>query len=174
MMVEGFLKLKRTDLAQSQLDKMRDISDEAIPTHLAEAAIALSNAQRRYQDAFYVYQELIETYGATPSLLVRQAISYMQMGKFSDAASLLSDSLGKVSPCLEICMVYFKLIAFLIQAPEDQDTLSNLILCNYHRGLVDVEDYLSKLSEINPQYPLIQDIKSKELLFDELNAKLSS
>lgn len=96
-MVECFLKLNRVDLAQASLNKMKDQAEDAVSTQLAEAWISLYAGGDKSQDAFYIYQELIETFGMTSRLLVGQAISYINMAKFQEAEALLLDALKKVS-----------------------------------------------------------------------------
>ena len=49
------------------------------------------------QDAYYIFQELIDKYSSTTTLLNAQATCYMRMGKFEDADSSLQEALDRVS-----------------------------------------------------------------------------
>lgn len=60
----------------------------------------------------YIYEELIDKYGATLLLLNGIAVAKMQLGLFEEAETSLQDSLAK--------------------NPSDPDALANLIVVSHH------------------------------------------
>ena len=80
LLAQCLLRLNRVDLAERQvLSAMKQLAgdfDIDLPIiQITEASIMVSKGREGYQDAFYIYQELLETFGMTSKLLTCQAVT---------------------------------------------------------------------------------------------------
>jgi coatomer subunit epsilon len=154
LLVDIMLRMNRVDLALFYVDKMKELSEDSVSTQLAEAWLAIYSSGSKYQDAFYIFQELMETFGPTSKLINGQAVSYMSMQKFADAESLLMDALKR--------------------SPEDPDILANLITCLRHLGRAEKLSLATEtLKKAAPKHPVWSELSSKVSLFDDLNQKFA-
>lgn len=69
------------------------------------------------QDAYYIYQEIVDKYGSTPLLLNAQAVTFIGQGKHEEAEAALQEALDK--------------------DPNNPDTLINSIVLSRHTGKSD-------------------------------------
>jgi coatomer subunit epsilon len=66
----------------------------------------------KVQEAAYIYDELIDKYGASPSLLNGLAVAKMHQNEWDEAEASLKEAITK--------------------SPSDPDTLANIITVSYH------------------------------------------
>ena len=66
------------------------------------------------QEAYYIYQEMIDKMGGTSVLLNGQAVTFLAQGKYSEAEAALNEAMEK--------------------DPNNADTLVNMIVLSQHQG----------------------------------------
>jgi tetratricopeptide (TPR) repeat protein len=107
--VQCYLALNRMDLAQRTLQVMQREDDDSALTQLCTAWLHMAQGGAKYQEAVYIFQELMDNYGATVSLLNGIGVANMHLGNLEEAQGSLTEALGMDATC-----------------PE---TLANLVVC---------------------------------------------
>jgi coatomer protein complex subunit epsilon len=102
--------LDRIDLAQAQLDLLRQADEDAVLTSLGAVHVALAGGSSTATDAAHYLNSLSEQYGPSPLLLNLSACANCMTGEYEEAEAKLLD-----------CKREF-------QQPN-ADTLINLIVC---------------------------------------------
>lgn len=90
--IQCLLKINRVDLAVKELKKMQEIDEDSTISQLALSWVNMAAGKDKLKDAFYIYQELIDKYGATNFLLVSQSTCLIQQQKYEEAEKLLQDA----------------------------------------------------------------------------------
>ena len=74
---------------------MMEKDEDATITQLAMAWTNLALGGDKIQEAYYIYQEMIDKLGSTSTLLNGQAVTFLAQGKYSEAEAALNEAMEK-------------------------------------------------------------------------------
>ncbi|RKF56279.1 Coatomer subunit epsilon [Erysiphe neolycopersici] len=154
LIVQIRLQQNRTDLALEEVSAAKKWAQDNLLVNLAESWVGLRIGGEKYQQAYYVFEELAQSPSTSSSQsLVAQAISEIHLGRLDEAEAALQQVLTK-----------------------DKDNILaivNSIVLNTIFGK-DASQLAHQLEVIAPDHIFLQDIKEKDELFDKAALKYSA
>lgn len=150
LMMQTYIKMERLDAARKELKTLQEKDDDATVTQLAQAWTHIATGGEKLQDAYYIFQELLDKNTSTASLLNGQAVCFLGQEKYEEAEAALQEALEK--------------------DPNNPDTLINLMVLA-HRTAKQQEVaslYLAQLRDEHKTHKFVQDISNKEEEFTRL------
>ncbi|CAK7218884.1 hypothetical protein SEUCBS140593_003705 [Sporothrix eucalyptigena] len=151
LIVQIYLQQNRNDLALKEVDGARRWAQDSLLVNLAESWVGLRLGGERYQQAFYVFEELAQA-PASSSVrsLIAQAVSELHLGRTEEAQAALEQAVKA--------------------DPEAADVAANLIVLAIITGKGATEA-TTNLHNLDAQHPLLVDLEEKSGLFDKAAAK---
>ncbi|RDA93672.1 hypothetical protein CP533_4903 [Ophiocordyceps camponoti-saundersi (nom. inval.)] len=153
LIVQIQLQQNRSDLALKEATAARRWAQDSLLVNLAESWVGLRLGGEKYQQAFYVYEELAQA-PATASIrsLVSQAVCELHLGRLEEAQVALEQALKK--------------------DPEYVEAIANMLVLKTISGS-DPSELAASLRKAGPDHALVVDLKEKSELFDKVAAKYS-
>ncbi|KAH8687998.1 coatomer epsilon subunit-domain-containing protein [Tricladium varicosporioides] len=154
LIVQIHLQQNRTDLAIKEVQAARRWAQDSLLVNLAESWVGMRVGGEKYQQAFYVFEELAQA-PATSSTqsLVSQAVAEIHLGRLEEAEAALEQALAK--------------------EPKSAHIIANSIVLNVISGK-DTKDLINSLSTVAPDHHFLQDLQEKSDLFDKAATKYSA
>lgn len=155
MRLQTLLVLNRPDLARKELKALQEKDEDATVTQLAQAWTNMATGGDKIQEAYYIYQEMIDKLGGTALLLNGQAVTFLAQGKYAEAETALQEAIEK--------------------DPNNPETLVNMIVLAQHQGKQPevCSRYLSQLKDLEPSHSFLLKLEQKEADFARMVAQYS-
>ncbi|PMB72933.1 Coatomer subunit epsilon-1 [Beauveria bassiana] len=154
LIVQIHLQQNRTDLAVKEVTAARRWAQDSLLVNLAESWVGLRAGGEKYQQAFYVFEELAQA-PATSSIssLVSQAVCELHLGRLEEAQAALDQAIQK--------------------APESADAIANLLVLKVVSG-ANSDELTENLKKVAPKHQLLVDLEEKSATFDAAATKYSA
>ncbi|TGO87386.1 hypothetical protein BPOR_0230g00130 [Botrytis porri] len=153
LIVQIHLEQNRTDLAIKEVQQARRWAQDSLLVNLAESWVGLRVGGEKYQQAFYVFEELAQAPSTSSTQsLVAQAIAEIHLGRLEEAEAALEQAFSK--------------------DPRNAEALANKVVLNTISGK-DTSDLLSSLGSVSPEHAFLKDLEEKSSLFDKAATKYS-
>ncbi|KAI1495156.1 coatomer epsilon subunit-domain-containing protein [Biscogniauxia mediterranea] len=147
------LQQHRTDLALKEVAGARKWAQDSLLVNLAESWVGLRLGGEKYQQAFYVFEELAQAPSTSSILsLVSQAVCELHLGRVEEAQSALEQAVQK--------------------QPDYAEAIANLLVLTVVVGK-DPTELTNSLKKVSPQHPFLTDLEEKSDLFDKAATKFS-
>ncbi|KAI8633911.1 coatomer epsilon subunit-domain-containing protein [Xylariaceae sp. FL1651] len=148
------LEQNRTDLAVKEVAAARRWAQDSLLVNLAESWVGLRLGGEKYQQSFYVFEELAQAPATSSTVtLVSQAVCELHLGRVEEAQAALEQAMQK--------------------QPDFADAIANLLVLTVITGK-DASELMSSLKKTAPEHILLTDLEEKSDLFDKAASKFTA
>lgn len=154
LIVQIHLAQNRNDLALKEVTSARRWAQDSLLVNLAESWVGIRLGGEKYQQAFYVFEELAQA-PSTSSVrsLVAQAVAELHLGRTEEAESALEQAIKT--------------------EPDFADAIANLLVLAVVTGK-DPKEITKKLQRADRKHAFLVDQEEMSDLFDKAAAKYSA
>lgn len=147
------LEQNRTDLALKEVKAARSWAQDSLLVNLAESWVGVRVGGERYQQAFYVFEELAQAPATTSTAsMVSQAVCELHLGRVEEAQGALEQAIQS--------------------DPKSAEAIANLLVLNIVIGK-DPAELKASLEKTAPTHPFLTELEEKSALFDKAASKYS-
>ncbi|KAB2577206.1 hypothetical protein BFW01_g8522 [Lasiodiplodia theobromae] len=151
LIIQIHLQQNRADLAAKEAQQARKWAQDSLLVNIAESWVGLREGGEKYQQAFYVFEELAQAPASQAvQSLVGQAISELHLGRYPEAEAALQQAIAL--------------------DPKSPDVLANTIVLNTVLGK-DATEQKKALEEVDPKHPFLVEVAAKKDAFEAAQAK---
>ncbi|KAI9189987.1 hypothetical protein H9P43_001420 [Blastocladiella emersonii ATCC 22665] len=151
ILLQTFLEIDRVDLAELLAADVGRWAEDAIQAQVLEARAGMA-AGNKVQDALWAWEELVQTYAASPFLLCMMGTCHLLQNNLVEAARLLNEAIA--------------------MDPAYADAHVNLVVAAAAAGKADLNQ-VSALWASFPSHPFTENLALKAGAFDRAAAKFS-
>lgn len=154
LIIQIHLEQNRTDLAIKEVQAARRWAQDSLLVNLAESWVGLRVGGEKYQQAFYVFEELAQAPSTTSiQSLTSQAVAEIHLGRIEEAEAALQQALSK--------------------DPKNAEIIANSIVLDIIAGK-DAKQLRLNLESTAPNHHFLTDLQEKSKLFDKAAKKYSA
>ncbi|KUJ17996.1 uncharacterized protein LY89DRAFT_34672 [Mollisia scopiformis] len=154
LIVQIHLEQNRTDLAIKEVSAARSWAQDSLLVNLAESWVGMRVGGERYQQGFYVFEELAQAPSTSSTQsLISQAVAEIHLGRLDEAEAALQQALSK--------------------EPKNAEAIANSLVLNIIAGK-DAKQLTSELQSVAPNHHFLVDLQEKSELFDKAATKYSA
>ncbi|KAK9236631.1 coatomer epsilon subunit-domain-containing protein [Lipomyces kononenkoae] len=154
LIVQIRLMQNKLNLAAKEVQHVKKWGQDNLLVNLSEAWVDLHLGGDKYQEAFYIYEELAQTPSTSNArTFVGQAVADIQLGRLEEAEDAINSALERDS--------------------TSADVLVNAIILYILLGR-DYSQQLETLQSVDAENPFLTDLEEKSGLFDSCAAEYAS
>ncbi|KAI9705793.1 MAG: hypothetical protein M1820_005041 [Bogoriella megaspora] len=157
LIVQIHLLQNRTDLAAREARNARNFAQDSLLVNLAESWVGMREGGEKYQQAFYVFEELAQAPATTSTRsLIGQATAETHLGRLPEAEAALQQALTNATTNEETGRA----------GAEDSEVLANAVVLNTILGKEkEAKEAQSKLEKFAPEHAMLADLATKREAF---------
>ncbi|KAH0566522.1 hypothetical protein GP486_000063 [Trichoglossum hirsutum] len=154
LIVQIHLQQNRTDLALKEVLAAKRWAQDSLLINIAESWVGLRVGGEKYQQAFYVFEELAQTPSSSaPKSIIGQAVAELHLGRLPETEAALRQALER--------------------DPKNPEAIANTIVFLIASGR-DATEHISLLKTTSPEHPFLLDLQEKDATFDKAAAKYTA